>query len=140
TMARENYLPLHLCDIASVIVAFALLLRNRRLADIAFYWGLAGTFQGLVTPALHYDFPHPAFLGVFLQHGIIVAGALYLPLVQGWRPQQPWWKSPLRALLWGNLYIAAILPLNALLDTNFGFLSRKPLTPSLLDFLGPWPL
>ena len=39
-----------------------------------------------------------------------------------------------------GLRIAAIAGLlNWQLGTNFGFLARKPVHPSILDYLGPWP-
>jgi uncharacterized membrane protein YwaF len=31
------------------------------------------------------------------------------------------------------------LSINFLLDTNFGFATRPPDNPSLIDHLGPWP-
>ena len=36
-------------------------------------------------------------------------------------------------------YAAIILAVNLALGTNFLFIARKPITPSLLDWLGPWP-
>ncbi len=45
----------------------------------------------------------------------------------------------IRVLLWSELYILTVIPVNFLLGTNFGFLARKPDNPSLLDHLGPWP-
>ena len=32
------------------------------------------------------------------------------------------------------------MAVNAWLVTNFGFTARKPVNPSLLDHLGPWPI
>ena len=70
---------------------------------------------------------------------MIVAAALYLPLVDGWRPESPRLRTPLIALLIGIGYQIISLGINALLDTNFGFTMHKPHNPSLLDQLGPCP-
>jgi uncharacterized membrane protein YwaF len=70
---------------------------------------------------------------------LFLASIAYLPLVLGWRADRPWWKGPLTALLWGNAYLLLSLVVNLGLGTNFGFTARKPVNPSLLDHLGPWP-
>src|SRR6187402_1650088 len=48
-------LPMHLCDWALVCTAIALWTRRRAFFDLAYFWGLAGTTQGLLTPALPPD-------------------------------------------------------------------------------------
>lgn len=132
----ENYVPLHLCDIAAIITGLALLKRQQRVMEIAYFWGLSGTIQGLITPDLHYDFPHPIYLAFFWLHGFVVLGALLFPLGLGWRPRR---KAAWSAFLWLQLYVAIAFLANATLDTNFAFLSEKPLQGSLLDHLGPAP-
>jgi len=135
----DSSLPLHLCDIAAITGGFALLTGKRLLATLTYFWGLAGTVQALLTPAITVGYPHPAFFTFFIHHFAIVGAALYLPLVLGWRADRPWWKGPLTALLWGNAYLLLSLVVNLGLGTNFGFTARKPVNPSLLDHLGPWP-
>ena len=135
----DSILPFHLCDFAGFLAGYALLSRKPLARELTFYWGLAGTFQGLITPALAYDLPHPAFFTFFLHHFAIVGAALFLPICDGWRPQQPFYKSPLRAFLWINLYLIFAVTMNVLLGTNFGFLAHPPINPSLIDHLGPWP-
>ncbi len=136
----DSALPFHLCDIAAILAGFALLTGNRRLALLTYFWGLAATVQALATPAISISFPHPAFVSFFVHHFAVVGAALYLPIVGGWRPEKPWWKSPLEAWLWTLLYAALAFCVNLALGTNFGFLARKPVNPSLLDHLGPWPV
>jgi len=136
----DSALPLHLCDIAAFTGGFALLTGNRLLATLTYFWGLAATIQALATPAISIGFPHPAFITFFVHHFAVVGAAFYLPIVRGWRAERPWWKSPLQALLWGNLYLAVAMAVNAWLGTNFAFASRKPVNPSLLDHMGPWPI
>jgi len=135
----ENLLPFQLCDFAAVLAGFALLTRRRLLCELTYFWGLAATIQGLVTPAIQVGYPQLPYFAFFIQHFSIVAAALYMPLADDWRPDRPWWRSPLRALLWANAYILFAITVNSLLHANFGFAAHKPANPSLLDHLGPWP-
>jgi hypothetical integral membrane protein (TIGR02206 family) len=135
----ENILPLHLCDVTSVTAGFALLTKRPALCALTYFWGLAATLQALFTPALGIGFPAWPFFTFFIQHFAIVAAALYLPFVEGWRPEKPLWKSPLQVYGWSVAYLVLALAANSLMDTNFGFASRPPPNPSLIDHLGPWP-
>ncbi|MDP3852066.1 MAG: TIGR02206 family membrane protein [Luteolibacter sp.] len=138
-LALENILPLHLCDIAAMTAGFALITKRPILCALTYFWGLAATFQALLTPAIGIGFPAWPFITFFIQHFAIVAAALYLPLVEGWRPKTPLWKSPLEVYGWSIAYLVFALSINFLLDTNFGFATRPPDNPSLIDHLGPWP-
>ena len=69
----------------------------------------------------------------------LLAAAFYLPIVDGWRPRRPLWKTPLEVYGWSLVYLAIAMTANKLLGTNFAFASHKPENPSLLDHLGPWP-
>ena len=133
-------IPLQLCDLASICAGFALITRHRLLILLTYFWGLAGTIQGIVTPALDIGFPHPVFFTFFIQHFAIIGTAIYFPIVHHWRPDGKWWRAPLIAFAWINIYLAVALVANALLNTNFGFVSHKPTNPSLLDHLGPYPI
>ena len=135
----ENFLPLQLCDVATLTAGFALLTKRPLLCALTYFWGLAATMQALITPAITVGFPQMAFVMFFVQHFAIVAAAFYLPLVEGWRPRQPLWKAPLEIYGWSVLYLAFAMTVNKLLGTNFGFASRPPDNPSLIDHLGPWP-
>ena len=138
-IALDNSIPLHLCDLSAFIAGFALITRKPLLCTLTFCWGLAATAQALITPALGEGFPSLPYFTFFLHHFSIVAAALYLPIVLGWRPQSPRWRTPLIALGCGIIYQIFSLIINAILDTNFGFTMHKPSNPSLLDQLGPWP-
>ncbi|MEX1113708.1 MAG: TIGR02206 family membrane protein, partial [Akkermansiaceae bacterium] len=135
----DNFLPLHLCDIATFTAGFALLTKRPLLCAMTYFWGLAATFQALLTPAISVGFPHFPFVMFFIQHFAIVATALYLPIVIGWRPRQPLWKGPLEIFVWSVIYLIFAMAVNYGLGTNFGFASRPPDNPSLIDHLGPWP-
>ena len=136
SVTLDAVIPLHLCDIASILCGLALVTRRYLLCELSYFWGLAGTFQGLITPNLPYDFPHPVFFSFFLQHGVVVITALILPLGLGWRPRPGAWT---RTFSWLLLYAVVASVINFSLGTNFGFLMRKPTEPSLLDLMPDWP-
>lgn len=135
----DNILPFHLCDIAAITGGFALLTRHPLLATLTYFWGLAATIQGLLTPAITVGFPHWPFIMFFVHHFVVVGTALYLPIVEGWRPKKPFWRSPVEVLLWSLAYLASAITVNHVLGTNFGFAAGPPPNPSLIDYLGPWP-
>lgn len=132
----DNILPFHLCDVVAVVAGFALLTRHQVLSEFTYLWGLTGTLQGLVTPNMPHEVGHPIFWSFFLQHGVVVVAAVYLPLVLQWRPTR--WTL-LRMILWGEAYFVFALAVNFKLGTNFGFLREKPAGGSLLDHFGEWP-
>jgi len=133
----DNIIPGHLCDIAAFTAGFALLTKRPLLCELTYCWGLAGTLQGLITPNLAYNFPHPVFFSFFIQHGVIVIAALYLPLAMDWKPRP---GTVIRIFIWNQIYFILALIANFSLGTNFGFLLEKPSTASLLDQLGDWPI
>jgi hypothetical integral membrane protein (TIGR02206 family) len=137
--AWDNLLPFHLCDVAAISAGIALLTRRPLFCALTYFWGLAATIQGLITPALTVGFPAPPFVMFFVHHFAVVIAALYLPIVTGWRPKTPLWRSPLEVMGWSVLYLMFAMTANSLLGSNFAFASRPPDNPSLIDHLGPWP-
>lgn len=135
-LTMESALPCQLCDVTAAVGAVALLTRRQRWAEIAWFWGLAGTLNGLVTPNLTDDFPQPGFFMFFGLHCAVVVTAVYLVFGLRLKPQP---GSVWRAFGWAQVYLAAAGLVNVLAGTNYGFLRAKPAQASLLDFLGPWP-
>lgn len=135
----DNLLPFHLCDVAAIVAGLALVTRRPLFCALTYFWGLAATIQGLITPALTVGFPAPPFMMFFVHHFAVVIAALYLPIVTGWRPKLPIWKTPLEVMGWSLLYLLFAMTMNRLLGSNFAFASHKPFNPSLIDHLGPWP-
>jgi hypothetical integral membrane protein (TIGR02206 family) len=125
-------LPMQLCDWAMFAVMAALVTCRRGVYEVAYFWGLAGTLQAILTPNLQVGFPSPRFISFFVAHSGIVVGVLFLTAVEGLRPRA---GSIFRAMLWSEVYLAAALIVNSLTGANYGFLSHRPLGKSLLDYL-----
>lgn len=132
----NSALPLYLCDVVSLVTAYALFTKSPRATEVAYCWGLAGTTQGLLTPTLSYDWNTVDYYSFFLQHGGVPVAAVLL--VWGMRviPQRGAFK---RMVLWSWLYMATVMLINLLIGENYGFLSGKPDYPTMFDYMGPYP-
>lgn len=132
----QSALPLHYCDVAAFTGALALWTHRQWFCETTYFFGLAGTLQGLITPALQIDFPAARFWLFFGSHGAVVITAIYVVLGLRHAPRSGAVK---RAMIVMSVYAVSVSALNALLGTNYGFLCAKPPTASLMDYLGPWP-
>jgi len=133
----QTMLPLHLCSVLVWVSAFMLLTGNYVIYEYAYFMGIAGAIQALLTPdAGIYGFPHFRFVQTMISHGTIVTAAIYMTVVEGSRP---YWSSLKRVAIGGNLYMLVIFILNQVLGSNYLFIAHKPETASLMDMLGPWP-
>lgn len=135
-LTLERFLPMHLCDWAQVALMVALLTRNQLAYELGYFWGLGGTLQGVITPTVYYDFPDPAFIAFFIQHGGVIASLLYLTLGTRMRPHL---RSLPRVAAASFVYLAAAGLVDWLFRVNYGFLREKPAGENLLTLLAPWP-
>lgn len=129
--APAAILPMHLCDWALLVTSAALWWQAPRCFEVAYFWGLAGTVQGLLTPAIDPALAAWRQVVFFVVHAGIVVGVLFLVFARGLRPVSRSWP---RVLLWSEVYLAVALLVNALTGQNYGFLAHPPITPSLLDY------
>lgn len=128
-------LPVQICDFAWLIAGVALLTGGRRWSAVLYYWGLTLSLQGVLTPDLDHVFPDPQFFGYWVRHLAPVWAAVYLIGARA----GPSWRDYRFVLALTALWAAAMMGLNAVLGSNYGYLNAKPVSHSLLDILGPWP-
>jgi hypothetical integral membrane protein (TIGR02206 family) len=129
-------LPFQLCDVAAVVSAAALWFRQPLLVELTYFWGLAGTANGLITPDVSDHFPSFNFMQYFIAHGAIVAAALFLVIGLKIAPR-PGAVVRVFGLTFGLLVLDA--GSNLLTGGNYMYLRYTPGAHSLLDVLGPWP-
>lgn len=129
-------LPLELCDVSSWLVIVALVADKAAIFDLAYYGGVAGASMSLLTPNVPESYPAYLTVQYFADHGLIVAGVLYLVWSKQARPRP---GSVARAMLWLNVYAALVGAFDFIFKTNYMFLRTKPETETLLTILGPWP-
>ncbi len=134
-MLKEN-LSLQLFGVTIILLLIILLNKNEKLFEVAYFWGLGGASQAILTPDIGaLGFPHFRFFQFFLSHCLIIAIVIYMTVVEGLRPRK---GSLKRVFIITNLYAIFVGLINYILGTNYLFISRKPDTASLLNLFGPW--
>ena len=132
----HELLPLHLCRIASYICALMLLVRNYRLFEVAYFWGIGGSIAAMVTPDLDFTFPHPIFVGFFFGHTLVLSSVLFAIGAFEFKPRL---RSIGFTAIATALYMGVVALVNVVLDTNYLYLCHKPEAITLYQYLGPWP-
>jgi len=131
----SQMLPMQMCDWAMVVIMVTLWTARRRWFEVAYFWGIGGTLQAILTPNLSYGFPDWRFISFFVAHSGIIVGVVYLMLTRGLRPYP---ISIVRVFAWSELYFVVAMIVDQLTGVNYGFLLHKPEAFSLLSFLSDW--
>lgn len=132
----QNNLPIFLCDIAAFVSAAALITRQQFLVEVTYFWGIAGTANGIISPDIPDHFPSYQFIQYFVQHGAIPAASLFLVVGLRLYPRQ--WAA-VRVFGLTLLLVAFDAFANLLTGGNYMFLRSVPPGNNLLDLFGPWP-
>jgi hypothetical integral membrane protein (TIGR02206 family) len=132
----SNMLPLDLCSWAAIATIMALVTASPKSYELAWFWAMSGTVQGIITPDIPFDFPEFRFIEFSTFHGGIIAAVLFLTLGRGMRPTP---KSLPRVAGWSLIYMAAAGLADWALKVNYGFLRAKPGHASLYDLMPAWP-
>jgi len=133
---RGNALPLDLCSWAAIATVIALIGSSQKSYELAWFWAMAGTVQGIITPDIPFDFPEFRFIEFSLFHGGIIAAVLFLTLGLKMRPYP---SSIPRVIAWSFVYMAVAGIADWVLEVNYGFLRAKPSHASPYDLMPAWP-
>src|SRR5947208_2278969 len=128
----QQLLPLQLCDWGMVVVIIAMWSGRQRWFEVAYFWGIGGTVQAVLTPNLHFGFPDFRFFSFFISHCGIIIGVVFLMLTRRYRPYP---MSIVRVFLWSEFYFVVTIIADELTGFNYGFLRHKPEAFSILSFL-----
>jgi hypothetical integral membrane protein (TIGR02206 family) len=131
----QQLLPLQLCDWGMVVVIVAMWTGSQRWFEVAYFWGIGGTVQAVLTPNLHYGFPDFRFFSFFISHCGVIVGVVFLMLTRCYRPLP---MSIVRVFLWSEFYFVVTFIADALTGYNYGFLLHKPEAFSILNFLSDY--
>jgi hypothetical integral membrane protein (TIGR02206 family) len=129
-------LPIHVCDLIPWVSAAALLApagRGRWACTLAYFWGLGLSSWGFIYPVLETGPDTFRFWLFWLVHGQIVGAALFIAVVDPWRPTGRDLGFAVVAVI---AYAALITPVNLAIPADYGYVGPGDGPTSLL---GPWP-
>ena len=134
----RQVLPMQMCDWGIAVVIIAMWTGRQRWFEVAYFWGIGGTLQAVLTPNLRYGFPDWRFISFFTSHCGIIVGVVFLMLTRRYRPYP---MSLVRVWLWSEFYFLVTVVIDLFTGVNYGFLLHKPEAFSILSFLSDsWPL
>lgn len=129
-------LPFELCSIASILCGIMLLTKSKILFDIFYFIAIGGAIQAILTPELLLGFPQYRYIQFFLDHTLLILSPLIMITLYHFRPT--FW-SVFKSFIGLNVIAVIVYMINRLIDANYMFLIHKPSTPSVIDYLGPYP-
>src|SRR6266446_2364166 len=136
TWSAAASLPVQLCDVAGFVAAAALLWRQLVLVEVAYFWGLGGTLQAVLTPDLKDHFPSFPYLQFYVTHDLVILAALFLVFGLALQPR----PDAVRRIFVLTVVFAIVVGLIDLATGgNYMYLRQVPASGSLLDLMGPWP-
>ncbi len=133
---QTNDIPLHLCNIMTLIMPFIMWFKWRGIWAITFFWIIAGCAQSIFTPTLTESLPHYEAIRYWAVHAVIILGALYGLFVYGYKPTI---VDAVKSVVGMNLLAMVLYPINLSLGANYMYLNDKPPGKTFYDLLGPWP-
>jgi hypothetical integral membrane protein (TIGR02206 family) len=135
TWSVSHSLPLYLCDIGAVVGAVALIWLRPVLVEVTWFWAIAGTLQGIVTPDHVIAFPSYDWLEFYGDHIGVVLAAAFLVIGRRVYPQP---GAVLRVIAISVVVLVLVGVVDATTDANYDFL-RFPSPGSIQGLFGPWP-
>ena len=132
-----EYMPFELCTINAYLLGFLLIFKPRyAIFEVVYFFSMAGTVQGLITPRLFAAYPHYLFYEYFITHIGIVLATLVLIFRYQWVVT---WLSLWRAFLWLQVIAMFNLVFDFTFEVNYMFMRNLPKVPSIIDYFGQWP-
>ncbi len=123
TTTWQQMLPMQLCDWGMVVVIVAMCTGNQRWFEVAYFWGIGGTLQAVLTPNLRFGFPDWRFISFFTSHCGIIIGVVFLMLIRQYRPYP---MSIVRVFLWSEFYFVVTFITDKLTGFNYGLCTDWP--------------
>ena len=133
----SDNLPLHLCSVSNLIACIILFIpKNNRLFEFLFYAGIIGAVQAFLTPQINnFDGTNYEYLEYYLSHGGIMLLPIFMLKNLGYELTKYSW---LKVVLYLNILLAIVMPLNFIIDSNYMYLASTPDVNNPL-IIGSWP-
>ena len=133
-------LPIHMCSLSGFFIGVFLLTKRRLFFEVAFFWGIGGGINALITPDVTLTFPDPKYILFFLGHGLLLVNIGYACIALN---NCHTFESVKNGILFSMAILPVIYLINLLLGppANYWYLGAKPTEgQSIMDFFPDPPL
>ena len=132
----EN-LPLQLCGISNLIACIILFTKkNKVLFEFLFYAGIIGGIQAFLTPQINnFDGSYYEYVEYHFSHAGIILLPIFMYNFLNYKLDNYSW---LRVVLYLNIVLMVVMPLNFQINSNYMYLAYPPNVNNPL-IIGEWP-
>ncbi len=129
-------LPLFLCSFMALFIPVFTSTLKYWLFEIFVFWIIAGTSHGIITPDVGGTYPDFEYFRYWIVHLGLYIIIFYAIIVFKMKPKL---ASVFKAVVAIQFYIILMALINYFLGANYSYLNHKPVSASVLDYLGEWP-
>ena len=122
----KSNLPIHLCSVSALICCFiGFTKKNQLLFEFLFYAGIIGGLLSILTPQITlYNEYYFFYIMFYFKHASIIAIPLFMRYGLNMKLTKFSWLKVFGLV---NLLLLFVLPINALIDSNYLYVSRPPM-------------
>jgi hypothetical integral membrane protein (TIGR02206 family) len=122
----KSNLPIHLCSVSALICCFiGFTKKNQLLFEFLFYAGIIGGLLSILTPQITlYNEYYFFYIMFYFKHASIIAIPLFMRYGLNMKLTKFSWLKVFGLV---NLLLLLVLPVNALIDSNYLYVSRPPM-------------
>ena len=122
----KSNLPIHLCSVSALICCFiGFTKKNQLLFEFLFYAGIIGGLLSILTPQITlYNEYYFFYVMFYFKHASIIAIPLFMRYGLNMKLTKFSWLKVFGLV---NLLLLFVLPINALIDSNYLYVSRPPM-------------
>ena len=122
----KSNLPIHLCSVSALICCFiGFTKKNQLLFEFLFYAGIIGGLLSILTPQITlYNEYYFFYIMFYFKHASIIAIPLFMRYGLNMKLTKFSWIKVFGLV---NLLLLFVLPINALIDSNYLYVSRPPM-------------
>jgi hypothetical integral membrane protein (TIGR02206 family) len=131
--------PIHMCNLSTLFIGIFLITKKRLFFEVAFFWGIGGGINALITPDIPNSFPDPQYILFFFGHGLLIIAIAYACISLANRPT---FNSVKNGICFSLITLPVIYSINKILGppANYWYLGSKPVGDSILNLFPAPPL
>lgn len=133
---KSGGLPINVCRSTPFVAMFGILFKNRKALAYTYFAGMGSNIMALISPELFSTFPDLHYILFFITHWGNLLIILYIVIILRYIPTK---KDLVFAIIATTIFVFTTLGLDCLVGANYNYVLQKPVTPSIMEPLGPWP-